>query len=75
MNQVTELREALRWALIEGQKGFYTVSEGSGIWYHCRFCHAVASNPQKLNHESNCSWFHVKKVAADEVVVSKEGSE
>ena len=63
MSKINELREALKWALIEGQKGFYTVSVGAGTFYHCRFCHAVADNPRKLNHESICSWFHVKQVA------------
>ena len=58
------LRDALRWALQNGGKGFYSVSEGAGTWYHCRFCHAVASDPKKLNHEDDCKWFHAKKEAA-----------
>lgn len=58
------LRTALRWALIEGRKGFYTVEEGAGTFYHCRFCHAVSANPEKLNHEGTCQYFHAKKEAA-----------
>jgi len=57
------LKNALRWALREGRKGFYTVSEGAGVFYHCRFCHAVSENPDKLNHEDACEYFHAKKEA------------
>jgi cytochrome c2 len=58
-----ELVAALRWALREGQKGFHTVSQGDAIWYHCRFCHAVARDPKKLNHEDSCEYYHVKRMA------------
>jgi len=61
-SKIENLREALRWALREGQKGFYTVERGDGVWYHCRFCHAVQSSPERLNHEDNCEWFHVKRL-------------
>ncbi len=62
---ITRLREALKWALLEGKKGYYTVSEGEGTFYHCRFCHAVADNVGKLNHEDSCKWFHAKKELLD----------
>ena len=61
--QIERLRAALRWALLNGGKGFYTVSQGDGTWYHCRFCHAVQNDPKKLNHEDSCAYFHAKKEA------------
>jgi len=63
MSEVSELREALRWALKEGRNGFYTKELGAETWYYCKFCHAVSSQPEKLNHESTCKLFHVKKLA------------
>ena len=58
-----ELKDALRWALREGRKGFYSVEEGAGIWYHCRFCHAVQDRPETLKHEDSCPYWHVKRMA------------
>ena len=66
MNQedtIIRLRGALRWALLNGQKGFYTVEQGDVTYYHCRFCHAVANRTENLNHEESCSWFQVKREA------------
>jgi hypothetical protein len=62
---IAKLREALKWALLEGQKGYYTVSQGAGTFYHCRFCHAVSERVDKLNHEDDCKWFHAKKEVLD----------
>jgi hypothetical protein len=61
--QIERLKSALRWALTEGQRGFYTVADGAGLWYHCRFCHAVASDPKKLAHEDACAYYYAKKEA------------
>jgi hypothetical protein len=61
--QVERLKIALRWALLNGQKGFWNEVKGDGTWYHCRFCHAVANNPTRLRHEDSCEYFHAKKEA------------
>jgi hypothetical protein len=60
------LLSALRWALREGARGFYTVEDGAETWYYCRFCHAVADQPEKLRHEDACAYFHAKKQAVAE---------
>jgi hypothetical protein len=62
---VEELKKALRWALVEGAKGFYTVEQGADRWFHCKFCHAVAASPSKLNHEDDCKLFHAKKLVRE----------
>ena len=64
--EIRRLREALRWALLEGQKGFYTAVQGDGIWYHCKFCRAVANDPKKLRHADDCKYFHVKQMVKGE---------
>ena len=65
MSELEQLRAALQWALIEGQKGFYIVEDGAGRWYYCRFCRAVASEPRLLNHGDECKLFHVKRLATE----------
>ena len=62
MSEVSELREALRWALKEGKEGFYKIENGAEVWYYCKFCHAVANLPNKLNHEDECKLYHIKKL-------------
>lgn len=74
MSEVSDLRHALQWALMEGKKGFVTVESGAGIWYHCRFCHAVASAPELLNHEDDCKYFHVKQIAMNSQIRAAAGA-
>ena len=71
---VERLVEALRWALVEGRKGFYVVEDGAECWYHCKFCHAVSLTPETLNHEAECKLFHAKTALAlvDQPVAPKE---